>query len=143
MYVADENDDRVYSYNMPDALDARLASLSLTDVDFGEFSPRLDEYEGAAGEGVTKTTVTAEAVQRGAAVAIDPPDADEQADGHQVALEDLGEIAVTVTSADGSRKKTYRVRLLRETEEEEEEPVPEPWAHCLRGDVAVGFSLVV
>ena len=28
MYVADESDDRVYSYNMPDAIDARLASLT-------------------------------------------------------------------------------------------------------------------
>ena len=149
MYVADESDARVYTYNMPDAIDARLASLSLSGVGFGEFSPRLEEYEGAAGEGVTETTVTAEAVQRGADVDIDPPDADEEADGHQVALEDLGEITVTVTSADGSRTKTYRVLLLGETEEEEgeeeeeEEPVPEPWAHCLRGDVAVGFSLVV
>ena len=26
MYVADESDDTVYSYNMPDAIDARLAS---------------------------------------------------------------------------------------------------------------------
>ena len=40
---------------------------------------------------------------------IDPPDADEEAEGYQVALEDLGEITVTVTSADGSRTKTYRV----------------------------------
>ena len=40
MYVADESDDRVYSYNMPDAIDARLASLTLSGVDFGEFDPR-------------------------------------------------------------------------------------------------------
>ena len=32
MYVADESDDRVYSYNMPDAIDARLASLTLSGV---------------------------------------------------------------------------------------------------------------
>ena len=38
MYVADESDDRVYTYNMPDAIDARLASLSLSGVDIGEFS---------------------------------------------------------------------------------------------------------
>ena len=38
MYVADESDDRVYSYNMPDAIDARLASLTLSGVDIGEFS---------------------------------------------------------------------------------------------------------
>ena len=61
---------------------------------------------------MTETTVTAEAMQPGADVAIDPPDAGEEADGHQVALEDLGEITVTVTSADDSRKKTYRVAFV-------------------------------
>ena len=61
---------------------------------------------------------------------------DVEADGHQVALQDLGEITVTVTSADGSRTKTYRVRLG-------EEEAAGPVAGCLRGDIAVGFSLVV
>ena len=136
MYVADQSDAKVYSYNMPDAIDARLASLTLSGVEIGEFSPNREEYEGAAGEGVRETTVTAEAMQLRTTVAIDPPDADEAAEGHQVALEDLTEITVTVTSADGSRKKTYRVRL---GSEEADGPAPD----CLRGDVAVGFSLVV
>ena len=144
MYVADESDARVYTYNMPNAIDARLASLSLSGVEFDEFDRNRTDYEGAADEGVTETTVTAEAVQRHVDVDIDPPDADEAAEGHQVALQDLGEITVTVTSADGSRKKTYRVRL---GPEEAAGPAPEepagPVASCLRGDVAVGFSLVV
>ena len=59
--------------------------------------------------------------------------------GHQVALQDLGEITVTVTSQDGSRKKTYRVRFP----ETGWDPARDPWPHCLRGAVAVGFSLVV
>ena len=136
MYVADESDARVYTYNMPNALDARLASLSLSGVDIGEFDRNRTDYEGAADEGVTQTTVTAEAMQRRTDIAIDPPDIDEAAEGYQVALEDLTEITVTVTSADGSREKTYRVRLAQE---EVAEPAPE----CLRGAVAVGFSLVV
>ena len=110
MYVADESDDRVYTYNMPDAIDARLATLTLSGVEIGEFSPNHEEYEGAAGEDVRETTVTAEALQRRTDVAIDPPDADgNEANGHQVALEGLGEITVTVTSADGSRERVYRV----------------------------------
>ena len=144
MYVADESDGKVYSYNMPNAIDARLASLRLSGVEFGEFSPNHEEYEGAADEGVTETTVTAEALQRRTDVDIDPPDIDEAAEGYQVALEDLTEITVTVTSADGSRKKTYRVLL---GQEEAAGPAPEeaagPAPDCLRGDVAVGFSLVV
>ena len=141
MYVADESDDRVYTYNMPDAIDARLASLTLSGVDIGEFDPGRPDYEAVVADGVTETTVEAEAMQDAARiVAIDPPDADGgDADGHQVALQDLGEITVTVTSADGSRKKTYRVQFP----ETGWDPARDPWPHCLRGAVSEGFSLVV
>ena len=138
MYVADESDDRVYSYNMPDAIDARLASLTLSGVDFGEFDRSRTDYEGSVAEGLTETVVTAEAMQRRTDVDIDPPDADEEADGHQVALQDLGEITVTVTSADGSREKVYRVSFP----EVAWDPARDPWPHCLRGSVSEGFSLV-
>ena len=138
MYVADESDDRVYSYNMPDAIDARLASLTLSGVDFGEFDPGRPDYEGSVAEGLTETVVTAEAMQRRTDVDIAPPDADEEADGHQVALQDLGEITVTVTSADGSREKVYRVSFP----EVAWDPARDPWPHCLRGSVSEGFSLV-
>ena len=139
LYVADENDDRVYSYNMPDAIDARLASLTLGGVQFGEFLPRRTEYEGVADEGVTETTVEAVAVQSGAEVAIDPPDADEAADGHQLALGGVEAITVTVTSPDGSRERVYRVRFA----EARWDPARDSWPHCLRGAVSEGFSLVV
>ena len=139
MYVADESDDRVYSYNMPDAIDARLASLTLSGVDIGEFDPGRTDYEGAVGEGVTETVVTAEAMQRRTTIVIDPQDADVEADGHQVALQDLGEIAVTVTSADDSRTRVYRVQFP----DTGWDPARDAWPHCLRGAVSVGFSLVV
>ena len=139
MYVADESDDRVYSYNMPDAADARLASLTLSGVDIGEFDTGRPDYEGAVGEGVTETVVTAEAMQRRTTIVIDPQDADVEADGHQVALQDLGEIAVTVTSADDSRTRVYRVQFP----DTGWDPARDAWPHCLRGAVSVGFSLVV
>ena len=110
MYVADESDDRVYTYNMPDAIDARLASLSLSGVDIGEFDPGRIDYEGSVAEGVTETTVVAEAMQHRTKVVIEPADAGGEADGHQVSL-DGTEITVTVTSADGSRTRVYRVQL--------------------------------
>ena len=136
MYVADQSDDKVYSYNMPDAIDARLSSLSLEGIDIGEFDSSRTDYEGVIAEGVTETVVTAEAVQRSTAVEIKPDDADGgNANGHQVTLAGVAEITVTVTTADGSRERTYRVAL--------EAAAEEPWAHCLRGDIAVGFSLVV
>ena len=111
MYVADESDDKVYTYNMPDAIDARLASLSLSGIDIGEFDPRTTQYEGAPAEGVTETTVEASALQRRTRVVIDPPDADEAAAGHQIALDGISAITVTVTSADETRTKVYRVNL--------------------------------
>ena len=133
MYVADERDARVYSYNMPDAIDASLASLSLSGVDIGEFASDRPEYEGVVDDGVTETTVEAEAAQDDAVVDIDPPDADEDTDGHQVAVGGGAEITVTVTSANGSRMQVYRVALGEAG----------PSATCLRGAIAVGFSLVV
>ena len=139
MYVADESDDRVYTYNMPDAIDARLASLTLSGVDIGEFSSSNTEYEGVVSEGVTETTVEAGAMQPRTDIAIDPPDADMEANGHQVALQDLDEITVTVTLQDGSRKKTYRVQFP----ETAWDPARDPWPHCLRGAISEGFSLVV
>ena len=75
MYVADESDDKVYTYNMPDAIDARLASLRLSGVEIGEFDSGTTEYEGTPAEGVTETTVEASALQRRTDVAIAPPDA--------------------------------------------------------------------
>ena len=112
MYVADESDDRVYSYNMPDAIDARLASLTLSGVDFGEFDSGRTEYEGVPGEDVAETTIAVAKEQLRATVVVEPPDADENTDGHQVSL-DGTEITVTVTSADGSRTRVYRVTVQR------------------------------
>ena len=66
MYVADASDDKVYSYNMPDAIDARLASLRLSGIEIGEFSPPQPVYEGVVAPDVTETTVEAVAVQSGA-----------------------------------------------------------------------------
>ena len=133
MYVVDASDGKVYTYNMPDAIDARLASLTLSGVDIGEFASDQPEYEGVVDDGVTVTTIEAAATQDDAVVVIDPPDADEAADGRQVAVGGGAEITVTVTSADGSRKKTYSVRI--------EETGPS--ATCLRGAIDEGFSLVV
>ncbi len=145
MYVADASDGKVYSYNVPDAIDARLASLTLSDVDFGEFSLGQPEYEGIVNEDATATTVEAQAVQSGARVVIAPDDSDEVTDGYQVALDDLDEITVTVTSADASRTKVYRVRIGGAADAGEAEAVETTDAAtaCLRGAVAVGFSLVV
>ena len=110
MYVVDRADEHIYSYNMPDAADARLASLVLSGVDIGEFSSARPNYSGVATAGTVETTVEAEAVQSRASVVIEPDDADGDAEnGRQAALEQGAEITVTVSSADGSRRRVYHV----------------------------------
>ncbi len=71
IYVADEHDARVYSYDMPAAIDAHLASLTLSGID--EFSPARREYAAVAPAGVTEATVDAHVEQPVAGVAIAPP----------------------------------------------------------------------
>ncbi len=97
---------------MPDAIDARLASLTLSGVDIGAFEGERTDYEGTPGEDVTQTTVEAVSMQPRTKVVIEPPDADGNPDnGHQVDLEGLAAITVSVTSADGSRTRVYRLQL--------------------------------
>ena len=110
VYVADEQDDKVYSYNIPDAIIARLASLSLSGVEIDEFSPGRLTYNAMAETAATVTTIEAIATQEAATVVITPTDSDGDADnGHQVALEAETEITITLTSSDGSRTRSYRV----------------------------------
>ena len=125
IYVADEQDDKLYSYNLPDAINAHLATLSLSGIEIGEFSPLRTTYEATASAATqttagaatqttagaaTQTTVSAQPKQDAASISIVPADADPEP-GHQVRLAGLDQITVTVTSADGSRTRVYRVRL--------------------------------
>ena len=131
MYVADESDGHIYSYNMPDATDARLTSLTLSGVDIGEFRPTRLDYEGVARPGVAESTVDPHGAQPRARIVIAPPDSDSFTSGHQLPIADGAEITVTVTSPDRSRTRTYRVRIAQS-------PLPP----CIKGAVAVGSSLV-
>ena len=108
IYVVDEQDDKVYSYNMPDAIIAGLATLGLSGIEIGDFSTGRLTYTAMADTNATATTVEAIATQEAATVVIAPTDADAE-NGHQVALAAETEIVVTVTSGDGSRTKPYRI----------------------------------
>ena len=137
MYVADRSDDKVYSYNMPDAIDARLASLELSGVDFGEFSPLRYDYASESIPHGNIATLTAVPTQEGATVQIDPADHDgDPSNGYHLRLLPGLEITITVTSEDASRMRVYRLLLG-------EEEAAGPSASCLRGAVNAGFSLVV
>ena len=152
MYVVDASDGKVYTYNMPDAIDARLASLTLSGIDFGEFSPLWYDYASDTIPDGNIATLTATAAQPGASREISPADHDgDEANGYQVRLIPGREITITVASPDGSREHVYRLFLGQEeaTEpapEEATDPAPEeatgPAADCLRGIVDARFSLV-
>ena len=127
IFVADEQDDQVYTYNLPDAIDAHLASLSLSGVEFGEFSTAQMEYAAVVEAGLPQTTVEAVAAQDKATVEILPADADSDPEnGHQAALIDGQGITISVTSADGIRMLVYRVGI----------------SHCLSGLSATRLNSV-
>ena len=122
MYVVDEQDDKVYTYNIPDAIIAQLASLSLgdidsdidIDIDIGEFSTNRLDYTAIAAQGVSATTVAVEALHEAATVEIEPGDADgDHTNGHQIILEAESTITITVTSEDGSRTTNYQVQVSK------------------------------
>jgi len=120
----------------------RQAPLRLphAGVDFGAFSPLRREYGSETIPHGNIATLTATAAQDDALVAITPPDHDgDPANGRQLRLLPGLEVTVTVTSPDGSRERVYRLLLGGE----EEVVAAGPSASCLRGAVAVGFSLVV
>ena len=113
MYVADEQDDHIYTYNMPDAVDARLASITFDGVELEEFSPNTTEYRVRL-DAEAQTWLLATPAQSEATFTIEP--AGQQTDperGHEIALAELDAILVTVTSSDGSRIRTYRIDLER------------------------------
>ena len=114
MYVVDEQDHHVYTYNIPDATIAQLASLSLDELELEEFSPHRFEYAAAVAYDLAATTVAAAATQEAGGVKIEPADADgDPENGHQVTLGTETAITVTVTSADGSRRKTYVIQVSK------------------------------
>ena len=122
MYVVDEQDDKVYTYNIPDAIIAQLASLSLgginsdidIDIDIGEFSTNRLDYTAIAAQGVSATTVAVEALHEAATVEIEPGDADgDHTNGHQIILEAESTITIAVTSEDGSRTTNYQVQVSK------------------------------
>ena len=81
--------------------------------------------------------MTAEAMQPRTTVVIDPPDADgDEANGYQVALAGVAEI--TVTSADGSRTRVYRVALGGNDNRFWPHLDPRNWHHPRGRDQVVG-----
>ena len=120
LYVADDEDDKVYTYNVPKSDNAELKSLSLSPVDMDiNFDAATTEYDIDVAATVSQVTVDAKPFQRWATIAIDPADADTSADGHQVNLSGTStDITITVTAHNKADTKDYTVTVNREASDD-------------------------
>ena len=122
IYVADLTDNRIYTYNLPDAIDARLKSLILVDIDIGGFSPLREQYRVLPLPSAASATIKASTAQAEARVSITP--GSKVGDGsYRIEIIDGLEVLVTVSSPDGSRQRHYTIRF----------GPPPPAPDCLRG----------
>ena len=115
IWVTDEDDDRVYSYNLVDnrSSDATLSALITSPRNILRFDADRTAYEVGVASTVAQATVTATANDANASVDYSGTDADLVAVGHHVALSaGRNEVTVTVT-AENDSIKTYRVRINR------------------------------
>ena len=116
LWVVDGSDDKVYAYNMPPAPpstdDATLSGLTVSPRNIIGFTAERGNYKVGVASTVTQATITATANDPAATVAYSPTDADDNTDGYQVNLSaGRNEVTVTVTSADTTDTKTYRVHV--------------------------------
>ena len=94
--------------------DATLWSLELTGVDIGPFDPATLDYAADVAIGVETTTVRATPNDVGAQVLIADGQGSTVGTSRTVTLAEGGnEIAVTVTAADGTTTRTYRIAVTR------------------------------
>ena len=106
--------------------DASLASLVLSDVDIGTFSPEATDYAAQVPSGLSSTTVTATANDAGAVVEIADAVGSTLGETRTVRLEEGGNaIAVTVAAEDGATTRAYRVAVARAYAAAWGEPLPE------------------
>ena len=94
--------------------DARLASLVLSDVDVGAFSPERTAYAGSVAWETSATTVEALPAHGAATVEIADGSGSTLGPRRTVALaEGVNGIAATVTAEDGATVRVYRVSVTR------------------------------
>ena len=106
--------------------DASLASLVLSDVDIGTFSPEATDYAAEVPSELSSTTVTVAANDAGAVVEIADTVGSTLGETRTVRLEE-GDNAITVTvaAADGATTRTYRVAVTRAYAAAWGEPLPQ------------------
>ena len=115
MLIVDGTDDKVYSFNLPEApsTDATLSALTVSPRDIIGFDAERTSYQVGVASTVAEATVAATANDANADVSFDPQDSNDMTDGHQVALvAGRNSVTVTVTAEDGSTQD-YTVNINR------------------------------
>ena len=125
MLIVDGTDNKVYSFNLPEAPsdDATLSALTVSPRDIIGFDAERTSYQVGVASTVTEATVAATANDANADVSFDPQDSNDVTDGHQVDLsEGRNPVTITVTAEDGDHRglhgqhqpgRDHRVRLER------------------------------
>ena len=105
---------RAYTPAAPSG-DATLSGLSLDGLELSPvFTSYKPSYTASAGGYFSETTVTVTTGHAAATIEIAPEDADDTADGHQVALsEGSNTITVTVTAEDAQSTLAYVITVTR------------------------------
>ena len=94
--------------------DATLSGLTVSPRDIIGFTANRTAYEVGVASDVTQATINATASDSGAAVVYSGTDFDANTAGHQVVLSaGRNGVTITVTAADTTTTKTYRVRVNR------------------------------
>ena len=115
MLIVDGTDDKVYSFNLPEApsTDATLSALTVSPRDIIGFDAERTSYQVGVASTVAEATVAATATDANADVSFDPQDSNDVTDGHQVALsEGRNPVTITVTAEDGTTQD-YTVSVNR------------------------------
>ena len=110
MWVADSEDGKIYSYNMPVSSNAELRSIIAAGRKLPGFGPDTHSYSLGVSSRVSQTTVEGIPRQAFAAVSYSPEDAVPNLGGHQVDLETgANTVTITVLAQDGRTRENYTV----------------------------------
>ena len=118
MWMVDEGGTKIFSYNMPTLgtvgdSDASLRELEVNPKDITGFDPDLKIYAVGLGNQVTQATIIPTSNAPGATIDIDGTVV-QSGVAHPISLaEDVNEINITVTAADGINVEIYTLDITR------------------------------
>ena len=113
MWVADSGKNRIFSYNMPNRVDATLKGLTIIPTDIADFSPGVTAYHLGVANDVAQLWVMPTVNQPGATIDIEGTSITSGA-AHAISLsEGRNDVAITVTADDGRTTKDYTVTVGR------------------------------